>query len=172
MNIFKIITGLLLFSSLAIAEVQKQTFQIYTVRQRKLCLTSEMKTSNPPFGGNDIASSFEINEQTSLKIFDALRDHLYKNLTLERCKDRDYQLDDIVFRFYDFYLQIIPFKSGAKRMVFINAYTVPYDDLTLGDEALPSKKFVSVMDGGSNYWQIIYDLDENKFFKIRINGVA
>ena len=172
MNLLKIIVGLLLLSSLAIAETQKQTFKIYTVRQRKLCLTSEIQTSKPPFGGTNVTDNFDLDEKTLLKIFDSLRDHLYKNLTLDRCGERDYQLDNIVFRFYDYYLQIIPYKEETIRMIYINAYTVPYDDKTLGDEALPKKEFISVKDGGSNYWQIRYNLDTGKFDKININGHA
>ena len=172
MSRLKIIVSLFLFSSLAIAKTQKQTFQIYTVRQRKLCLTSEIQTSKPPFGGANVTGSFNIDEKTLLKIFDSLRDHLYKNLILDRCEDRDYQLDNIVFSFYEYYLQIIPFKEGSKRLVYINAYRVPCDVIDHGKEALPSNKFVSVFDGGTNYWQITYNLDTGKFERVHINGEA
>jgi hypothetical protein len=124
------------------------------------------------FHGNEVTGTFEVDEQTLFKIFDSLRDHLYGELNLARCNDRDYDLDNVVFGFYDYYLQIIPFKSGTSRMVYINAYRAHCDIQSHGDEAFPRKEVVWVFDGGSSYWQIIYNLDTGEFSKIDINGVA
>jgi hypothetical protein len=149
------------------AEQADTTFKMYTIRQRQLCLTSD--TQYEPSGST---GSYELNKTELFKIFDALKVHLHSKLDLSKMSVRYYPQGDILFGFNQYYLQFIPFEKGSKRLVYINAYFCHCDNLRHGDEAKPKEHFVSVFDGGSNYWQIVYDVDKGKFLEIKINGVA
>ena len=163
-----ILASLIGLCSLAVfAEQADNTFEMYTIRQRQLCLTSE--TQYEPYGAT---GSYELSKAEQFKIFDALKVHLHSNLDLSKISEQYYPQGDILFNFNQYYLQFIPFTKGSKRMVYINAYFCSCDHLDHGDEAKPKESFVSVFDGGSNYWQIIYDLDEDKFLELSINGLG
>ncbi len=163
-----IITSLIVLNAFStFAEQADTTFKMYTIRQRQLCFTSE--TQHEPSGATE---SYELEKTELFKIFDALKVHLHSKIDLSRISERYYPQGDILFGFNQYYLQFVPFKKGSKRLVYINAYFCHCDNLRHGDEAKPKEHFVSVFDGGSNYWQIIFDLDTGKFLKIKINGIA
>jgi hypothetical protein len=163
-----ILASLIGFCSLVVsAEQADKTFKMYTIRQRQLCLTSE--TLYEPYGAT---GSYELNKGELFKIFDALKVHLHGKLDLSKISEQYYPEGDILFNFNSYYLQFIPFTAGSKRMIYINAYLCCCDYPSHGDEAGAKDHFVSAFDGGSNYWQIIFDLDTGKFLKIKINGLA
>ena len=159
-------------ASIAFPE-SSETATIYTICQRKLCLT--YKPTEPFFFGNRIpgyvSGYFEPDEAGLLNVYDSLRDHLYKSLDLSMCAYREYQLDDLVFSFYEYYLQFVPFYKGSKKMIYINAYRRGHDKVDTSDES-PATKIVVVSDGGSNFWNIVYDVEEDKFIELDINGHA
>lgn len=138
--------------------------KMYTVCQRKLCMTSE-NDNLERWLPSDFTGCFEVNTTTLFEVYDALASHLAENLDVSKFKFPEYELDNITFSFYEYYLQMIPFRAGNKKMMYINAYR--RDRRT--DES-PAKTLVVTLGGGSNYWNILYDMEEKKFIDLRMNG--
>lgn len=138
--------------------------KIYTVCQRKVCLTSEHDNLQR-WLPSDASGCFEADTNILFEVYDALASHLAENLDMSKFKLPEYELDNITFSFYEYYLQMIPFRAGDKKMMYINAYRRD----RRSDET-PAKTLIVTLGGGSNYWNILYDMEERKFIDLRING--
>ena len=144
--------------------------RIYTLCQSQILSTVECEMSLRRLSGN-ATGFFEVVDFDLTEISDLLRNHLLSQLDLSECDSLGYQLDDVVFSFYEYYLQFIPYYEGDKKMIFINAYRRGSDKDDETDET-PADHFVFVFDGGVCFWQIVYDVEGGTFSEIRINGVA
>lgn len=61
--------------------------------------------------------------------------------------------------------QYVGFESGDKRLIYINAFTLPdHDDID------PSREAVRVCDGGAQFWGAVYDPQTSAFSAIERNG--
>ncbi len=102
--------------------------------------------------------------------YDSLMKHLVDNLDLTQCKDEGYDYGHLVFSFYEYYLQMIPFSRDGKKYIYINAYRRGKDKFISKDES-PSEWLVNAFDGGYFFWRIVYDIEAGIFIDLKINGV-
>lgn len=158
---------LFVFVAASFADTNKTAY-IYTLCPRELVLsveTSDVSSFMSPGEGVTVTGYYKMDEDVLLWLFDSLRDHLLASVDTSKCSSEDYLMDDVVFNFYRYYLQVIPFYNGPNRMAYINAYIYNHNK-----DKSPSKGFVWVFDGGYAYWSIVWDLKKNEFSNMRIHS--
>ena len=108
----------------------------------------------------DISSDITL-KQESLKLVKKLRKHLILLIDKDKIGSVYYPLEDILFSFNNYYLQLYKLKDNE---YIINAC---YFSETSQKEI--SKRIVVAHGGGKNYWNITYNFKNKKFGKININ---
>ena len=158
---------LFLFVTAALAGSDKTAY-IYTVCPRELVLSVETNdvSSFMSLGKEvEVTGYFKMDEPSVLRIFDLLRNHLLVSVDTSKCSSSEYVTDDVVFNFYQYYLQVIPFYDGSARKVYVNAYMHDHNK-----DSSPERGFVWVLGGGAGYWSIIWNLEKNEFSNMIIHG--
>jgi cytochrome c5 len=61
--------------------------------------------------------------------------------------------------------QYVGFESGGKRLIYINAFTLPDHS-----EMDPGREAIRVCDGGAQFWGAVYDPQAGTFSSIERNG--
>ncbi len=145
---------------------------IYTICQRTLCLETEVDANRLSKSmAHKVDEFINVSTNELFVAYDSLMKYLVDDLDLSQCKVDGYDYDHVVFSFYEYYLQIIPFVENDKEYLYINAYRRGWDKHDHSDES-PSKRFVAVFGGGSNFWRVVYDIEKGTFIKFKINGVS
>lgn len=65
-----------------------------------------------------------------------------------------------------YYRQYVGLVIGGQRLVYVNAFASPPDQLDW------RKKAVGVCDGGGSYWGVVYDPETRRFSRLAFNGIA
>ncbi|WP_109437033.1 hypothetical protein [Aquimarina sp. AU119] len=77
----------------------------------------------------------------------------------------DYDVKEIFENYDDYYLQLTPYlNKNNDRIVFISAFC----DMTYGKDW--KNYIIDPDDGGSCFWQIQINIDNEKYFDLSVNG--
>ncbi len=147
---------------------------VYTLSRNRLFGVFQYEMDALRFGKiieEDVTGFFEVDGSDLIEVNRLLQRYLLGELNISKACEQTYRLDDIVFSFYEYYLQFIPYYDGMKKMIFINVYRHGCDKDDEQDKS-PAEHLVRVFDGGASFWQIIYDVGKGVFLKLRINGEA
>lgn len=130
-----------------------------------------LPASRAYYGGQKLGQvdDREFTKTDCARILAKAREHLETLLASEKSDDGLAQ----ILAHWEFYsCQFVPYVSGGKHFVFLNFYSPRVDDDGGPAPAPEPKWLVEVMDGGSAFWQIKYDVQSGRFFALMINGEA
>lgn len=140
------------------------TTKMFTMLNGEVVATNDISAIPSQFDrqiGHQVDEFYEISIELLSELDIGLKKYLIKLVNPTRFEDVSYKVDDVLFNFGSYYLQVVPCSFESVRFIFINAYRQE-------DEA-PSDDLVVVDGGGARYWTIIYSCEAKTFRQLYIH---